>query len=436
MPGPCQDILDQIDQFQDEIDSLKHDVAGGNKALVAVIHGIESRQREAQGQLSQCVIKAIGDKYTQMGGKNGVLGKPVGSLDGDLGGTFQIYEHGGIFWRKDTGLHAVQGLIYKKWKATGRQHGPLGYPTSDQTTITGGHYSNFDHGTIDLKDGAGEAFEAHGPISARYIALEREHGILGFIETDQNTAPDGVGHFNHFDAGSIYWKPTVGAHEVHGAIRVLWAQSGWETSPQFGYPIANEHSPSNSDSRFSDFEDGVILWFAGLSTAGIGLPVQAMAPEDVAVLLSKQIHHAITHADSPHPLYITKEAVVTGITDYSIDPSTATVRGRMYMISVSFGVSVDGVNDPDVTLNMAIELRFDRPTMQIQAIPRNVSRRELSVELDWPTNWLTTPESVAEQIATTLASQFDVPTTVMTAPPGVIAVKVMRDGTVNPFLES
>jgi hypothetical protein len=33
MPGPCQDILDEIDQFQSEIDSLKHDVAGRNTAL-------------------------------------------------------------------------------------------------------------------------------------------------------------------------------------------------------------------------------------------------------------------------------------------------------------------------------------------------------------------------------------------------------------------
>ena len=42
---------------------------------------------------------------------------------------------------------------------------------------------------------------------------------------------------------SIYWTPTTAAHEVHGAIRVAWAQHGFELGP-VGYPTSDEHDSS------------------------------------------------------------------------------------------------------------------------------------------------------------------------------------------------
>jgi uncharacterized protein with LGFP repeats len=44
--------------------------------------------------------------------------------------------------------------------------------------------------------------------------------------TDESPTPDGIGRFNHFQGGSIYWTPGIGAHEVHGAIRDKWASMG------------------------------------------------------------------------------------------------------------------------------------------------------------------------------------------------------------------
>ena len=40
------------------------------------------------------------------------------------------------------------------------------------------------------------------------------------------STPDGRGRCRDFQHGSIYWTPETGAHEVHGDIRVKWAQLG------------------------------------------------------------------------------------------------------------------------------------------------------------------------------------------------------------------
>jgi len=87
------------------------------------------------------------------------------------------------------------------------------------------------------------AYEVHGAIRDKYLALGAEASILGYPRTDESGTPDGVGRYNHFQGGSIYWTPGTSAHEVHGLIRDLWSSLGWETNPQLGYPISDELIP-------------------------------------------------------------------------------------------------------------------------------------------------------------------------------------------------
>src|SRR5882724_9720067 len=96
--------------------------------------------------------------------------------------------------------------------------------------------------SIVVESSAG-AFEVHGAIRDKYLALGAEASILGYPRTDESGTPDGVGRFNHFQGGSIYWTPGTSAHEVHGLIRGLWSILGWETNPQLGYPISDELIP-------------------------------------------------------------------------------------------------------------------------------------------------------------------------------------------------
>jgi hypothetical protein len=55
-----------------------------------------------------------------------------------------------------------------------------------------------------------------------------------------------------------YWTPQTGAHEVHGAIRDLWASMGWEQS-WLGYPISDEQDAPGGG-RISYFQGGSISW--------------------------------------------------------------------------------------------------------------------------------------------------------------------------------
>lgn len=96
--------------------------------------------------------------------------------------------------------------------------------------------------SIVVESSAG-AFEVHGAIRDKYLALGAEASVLGYPRTDETGTPDGVGRFNHFQGGSIYWTPGTSAHEVHGLIRGLWSSHGWETNPQLGYPISDELIP-------------------------------------------------------------------------------------------------------------------------------------------------------------------------------------------------
>ena len=51
------------------------------------------------------------------------------------------------------------------------------------------------------------AFEVHGAIREKYLALGAEASILGYPRTNETGTPDGTGRYNHFQAGSIYWTP-------------------------------------------------------------------------------------------------------------------------------------------------------------------------------------------------------------------------------------
>jgi uncharacterized protein with LGFP repeats len=103
------------------------------------------------------------------------------------------------------------------------------------------------------------AFEVYGEIGKKWNALGGAGGFLGAPLNDETGTPDGVGRYNHFQNGSIYWTPQTGAHEVHGQIRDKWASLGWERS-FLGYPITDELSIGDGRGRYSNFQGGTIFW--------------------------------------------------------------------------------------------------------------------------------------------------------------------------------
>ena len=100
--------------------------------------------------------------------------------------------------------------------------------------------------------------EVHGAIRDRFVQFGGPDGWLGYPLTDETATPDGEGRFNHFENGSIYWHPTTGAFEVHGAIRDRWAGLGHERA-WLGYPTSDE--AAFDDGRVSIFQHGAVYWW-------------------------------------------------------------------------------------------------------------------------------------------------------------------------------
>ena len=133
----------------------------------------------------------------------------------------------------------VIGAIRAKWLTFGGEAG-FGRPLDiERPTFDGvGRTQPFANGRFIAWHPSTGAFVVWGAIAATWIAVGRER--YGYPITDELVAPDGRGRFNHFRIGatspgqpeaSIYWTPTTGAHEVHGAIRTAWAKQGWERGP-------------------------------------------------------------------------------------------------------------------------------------------------------------------------------------------------------------
>jgi hypothetical protein len=165
----------------------------------------------------------IAQVYANFSGKNGLLGGEIIQPDG-IGPAPKIENHrtyagGAIYWTDKTCAHEVHGATF--------------------------HW----HGVADPTKG----------IYAEWNGVGLASGFLGYPVTDETVTPDGIGRYNHFQHGSIYWSPTTGAHEVHGAIRAAWAALGWEKS-SLGYPVSDETDDPDGNGLVSVFEHGAIHW--------------------------------------------------------------------------------------------------------------------------------------------------------------------------------
>ena len=216
---------------------------------------------------------AIAGEYASLGGCSSFLGPPTTNETStpDGAGRFNHFQNGGsIYWTQSTGAHEVHGDIHVLWSALGWERSALGYPISDETgTPDGvGRFNHFQKGSIYWTPSTG-AHEIGGAIGAEWAALGFEESALGYPTSDETGTPDGVGRFNHFQHGSIYWSPSTGAHEVQGSIQDEYAALGWERSA-LGYPISDETGTPDGVGRFNHFEHGSIYWTPSTGAHEVG----------------------------------------------------------------------------------------------------------------------------------------------------------------------
>lgn len=220
----------------------------------------------------------IGWKYKQLKGASGFLGQPTTAEASTPSkpGLYRHFQGGSIYWSDATGAHEVHGYIRNKWASLGWEQGILGFPRSDELTApdNAGKYSFFEGGSLWYHPSTGnDAFLVKGAILQKWTALRRGMGVLGYPRTDELTTPDGRGRYNHFQNGSIYWTPQTGANEVHGLIRQKWADNSWERGV-LGYPVTGESLTPDGMGRYNHFEGGSVYYHPEFGTHIVRGPVR------------------------------------------------------------------------------------------------------------------------------------------------------------------
>lgn len=162
-----------------------------------------------------------------------------------------------------TSAPTIIGAIADKYNSLGARPGkPL---TNELPTADGvGRYQKFENGLIFWHPSLG-AYEVHGLIAQRYIALGAERNV-GYPVTDERGCSDGVGRYTIFKKlmsdgkwaeSAIYWSPKTGAWQIYGAIWQKWKADGAQNGAS-GYPTAAESG--NKNYRSQDFQRRIITY--------------------------------------------------------------------------------------------------------------------------------------------------------------------------------
>ena len=188
--------------------------------------------------------------------------------------------------------------------------------------------------------------EVHGAIRVKYDSLGAESSFLGYPTTDETGCPDGVGRYNHFEAGSIYWSPATGAHEVHGLIRSLWASQGWERGP-LGYPLADEMIPDRRIGHVHperrrkpilDVPFDLVKLPEAAATLGFAATVVNTSPESMAGrrLMAFENTQALASVGRSESVTLSPnnaERLSSGVPAAAVDPSIASVLGAERLVA-------------------------------------------------------------------------------------------------------
>ena len=175
-------------------------------------------------------------------------------------GGYQCFERGCILYSPATGAHISVGAIRSLWAATGFENGGLGYPVTDEVggLRDGGVYQNYQGGAIIWSPATG-AHISVGAIRSLWAATGFENGGLGYPVTDEVGGLRDGGVYQNYQGGAIIWSPATGAHISVGGIRSIWASTGFE-SGRLGYPTSNEYATGNDGSVAQNYQGGVIHW--------------------------------------------------------------------------------------------------------------------------------------------------------------------------------
>ncbi len=109
-------------------------------------------------------------------------------------------------------------------------------------------------------------------IARKYAQLGGAKGFLGPVVTPERANSDRRGRVARYRNGNIYWTPTTGAHEVHGAILTQYGSQG-SVNGALKYPTSDTRTSSDKAARYSNFEGGRIYYRGSAGTFAVANPV-------------------------------------------------------------------------------------------------------------------------------------------------------------------
>ncbi|NYH80394.1 uncharacterized protein with LGFP repeats [Actinopolyspora biskrensis] len=161
----------------------------------------------------------IRDKWSATGWERGPMGYPTTDefVAGDKVGRYNMFtgadgSGAGIVWSPETGAHTVQGLIAQRYSNLGGPNGVLGYPTTDERSTPDGrgrynHFNGAGGASIYWTPGTG-AREIYGGIRDHWASLGWEKSYLGYPTTGEFDIEGG--RRNHFEGGHITFYNDTG----------------------------------------------------------------------------------------------------------------------------------------------------------------------------------------------------------------------------------
>ncbi len=140
------------------------------------------------------VTGAIGQRWAAQGWESGRLGYPRADEVCGLrdGGCYQAFQNGAIYWSPASGAQVVLGgAIGQRWGAHTWEAGRLGYPVTEERCglRLGGCFQVFQHGSVYWMPLTG-AWPVWGTVRDRWAAQGWETGRLGYPVADPVCAPN------------------------------------------------------------------------------------------------------------------------------------------------------------------------------------------------------------------------------------------------------
>ncbi|ABH00782.1 conserved hypothetical protein (plasmid) [Rhodococcus jostii RHA1] len=208
------------------------------------------------------VCGAIRVKYDSLGGPASFLLLPTSNelVNPDGYGRRNTFQNGPIYWSAASGAHPVVNHFFAAWQRNGWEAGPLGYPTTDEIVNPDGlgRRQEFQN-TAAIYWKLNEAYAVRGAVRDKWNTVGAEQGFLGYPSSDELGTPDGIGRFNRFANGAIYWTAGTGAQAMSTTFFTKWGSLGYETG-SLGYPIAGDLLNADNVGRRQQFQRGYIYW--------------------------------------------------------------------------------------------------------------------------------------------------------------------------------